>query len=453
MRFRPAVVVALFALVLSGAVVAAAATGSGDFGGAADATDPVDRAGSVDWRDSAAGAPNETANGTSANGTSANGFERADPGLVITVQLRANGDARWRITHRYVVNGSNETRAFESFADEVTAGERDVGVTRETFVEFASAAGEATGREMEIRDAGWTSSSVENGTGEVTYAFTWTNFGEVEGDQVVVEDAFRSPDGTWFPRLYEGQRLAIRPPDGLNIVQTPADKGLNQRALVWNGYRQFEPGYLSVVLERPEPTTSTTTTDPGEGTGPPLSPFLLGVGFALLLVFVGAGSYFFARWQTLEDDDGDATPGAVTEASDGGSPPASAPGEDGEPATAAGATAGATAEPGGDSTEDGAAAGAAGGAVASAADDDEGDEAEFDETLLSDEERVLRLLDRNGGRMKQANIVTETGWSNAKVSQLLSGMDEDDEIQKLRIGRENLITLPDENVADFGDDE
>jgi hypothetical protein len=44
--------------------------------------------------------------------------------------------------------------------------------------------------------------------------------------------------------------------------------------------------------------------------------------------------------------------------------------------------------------------------------------------------------------MKQAPIVTETGWSNAKVSQLLSKMGEDDEITTLRIGRENLITLP-----------
>jgi len=452
MRFRPAVVVALLALVVSGAVVAAGAPGSGDFGGAADATGAVDRGAAVDGVGSATGAPNETVNGTSTEG-----FERADPGLVITVQLRANGDARWRITHRYVVNGSNETRAFESFADEVSAGERDVGVTRDAFVEFASAASEATGRKMEVRDAGWAGSTVENGTGEVTYAFTWTNFGEVEGDQVVVEDAFRSPDGTWFPRLYEGQRLVIRPPEGLNIVQTPTDKGLNQRALVWDGYREFEPGYLSVVLERPDPpTTSTTntTTDPGEGDGPPLSPFLLGVGFALLLVFVGAGSYLFARWQTVaDDDDGDATPGAVTEASDGGSPPASAAGDEDGSATAAGATAGAAADPAGDAAEDGAAAGAAGGAVASAADDDDGDDEEVDETLLSDEERVLRLLDENGGRMKQANIVTETGWSNAKVSQLLSGMDDDDEIQKLRIGRENLITLPDENVADFGDDE
>ena len=51
--------------------------------------------------------------------------------------------------------------------------------------------------------------------------------------------------------------------------------------------------------------------------------------------------------------------------------------------------------------------------------------------------------------MKQGTIVTETGWSNAKVSQLLSAMDDDDRIDKLRIGRENLITLPDEDVTDF----
>ncbi|MFC7008821.1 helix-turn-helix transcriptional regulator [Halalkalicoccus sp. GCM10025704] len=54
---------------------------------------------------------------------------------------------------------------------------------------------------------------------------------------------------------------------------------------------------------------------------------------------------------------------------------------------------------------------------------------------------MVRLLEANGGRMKQANIVTETNWSNAKVSQLLSAMAEEGRIEKLRIGRENLITL------------
>ena len=75
----------------------------------------------------------------------------------------------------------------------------------------------------------------------------------------------------------------------------------------------------------------------------------------------------------------------------------------------------------------------------------------LDVELLSDEERVERLLEDNGGRMKQARIVEETGWSNAKVSQLLSSMDDSDRIDKLRIGRENLISFPDEDVTEIED--
>jgi len=87
------------------------------------------------------------------------------------------------------------------------------------------------------------------------------------------------------------------------------------------------------------------------------------------------------------------------------------------------------------------------GGVVMASDPDKTDDG-VDPDLLSDEERVIRLIERNGGRMKQANIVTETGWSNAKVSQLLSSMDEDGRINKLRIGRENLISLPDEDITE-----
>ena len=82
-------------------------------------------------------------------------------------------------------------------------------------------------------------------------------------------------------------------------------------------------------------------------------------------------------------------------------------------------------------------------------DDGADEEPAVDPELLSDEERVEHLLRRNGGRMKQANIVKETNWSNAKVSQLLSSMDEAGRIDKLRIGRENLITLPDEEPGEF----
>lgn len=62
-------------------------------------------------------------------------------------------------------------------------------------------------------------------------------------------------------------------------------------------------------------------------------------------------------------------------------------------------------------------------------------------TKLTDEEAVLRLLVSNGGRMKQSRIVESTGWSKAKVSRLLSSMEERDEITKRTHGRENLIFL------------
>ncbi|MFC7008859.1 helix-turn-helix transcriptional regulator [Halalkalicoccus salilacus] len=60
-------------------------------------------------------------------------------------------------------------------------------------------------------------------------------------------------------------------------------------------------------------------------------------------------------------------------------------------------------------------------------------------TEPTDEEEVLRLLVSNGGRMKQSRIVESTGWSKAKVSRLLSSMEERGEITKLTHGRENLI--------------
>jgi len=60
---------------------------------------------------------------------------------------------------------------------------------------------------------------------------------------------------------------------------------------------------------------------------------------------------------------------------------------------------------------------------------------------LSDEERVIQLLEKNGGRMKQVNIVKNTEWSKSKVSMLLSDMEEEGEISKLRVGRENIISL------------
>lgn len=65
-----------------------------------------------------------------------------------------------------------------------------------------------------------------------------------------------------------------------------------------------------------------------------------------------------------------------------------------------------------------------------------------DEEFLPDDERVVAILQQNGGRMRQSAIVTETDWSKSKVSMLLSEMEEDDDITRLRVGRENIVSLP-----------
>lgn len=62
--------------------------------------------------------------------------------------------------------------------------------------------------------------------------------------------------------------------------------------------------------------------------------------------------------------------------------------------------------------------------------------------VLTDEERVVGLLESNGGRIRQTRIVERTDWSKSKVSMLLSEMEDDGTIHKLRVGRENVISLP-----------
>jgi len=418
-----------------------------------------------------------TANGSPAQNRSAaqsDGLEPADPKTVIAVRLQENGDAVWTIRSRFRVNTSNESAAFDELVANVRSGRASVGYSRALFQRYANASAAATGRDMRIEDPRWFG-TVDDGVGVLAYRFTWTNFSEKRGNWINVTDTFRSDSGTWFPALEDGQRLVVYPPEGYAVKGSPPDKGprLSDGALVWEGPRTFEPGYLQAKYIE-QAGGDGTTTDPGPNSeDADLLLILLGAGLLVLIVSVGAGGYFLARQQ--EEGDGDAPAGAAAdgtaanggataEAGDAAGAPAGESGDspaDADPsatdgtvadagadAAAGDAASGAAADTDGDAasgtdagTDDGAAAGAAAGAA--------GEDDEVDVELLSDEERVERLLTKNGGRMKQANIVKETGWSNAKVSQLLSAMDDDDRIDKLRIGRENLITLPDEDVTDL----
>ncbi|WP_435346668.1 DUF7343 domain-containing protein [Haloarchaeobius sp. HRN-SO-5] len=66
--------------------------------------------------------------------------------------------------------------------------------------------------------------------------------------------------------------------------------------------------------------------------------------------------------------------------------------------------------------------------------------------ILTDEDRVLKLLQEYSGPMPQKRVAEQTDWSASKVSRLLSRMDEEGTITKITIGRENIIKLADEDA-------
>ena len=65
-----------------------------------------------------------------------------------------------------------------------------------------------------------------------------------------------------------------------------------------------------------------------------------------------------------------------------------------------------------------------------------------DRHVPTDREYVIELLEANDGRMKQSAIVDTVDWSKAKVSRLLADLEDEGDVVKIRLGRENLICRP-----------
>ncbi|WP_232703088.1 DUF7345 domain-containing protein [Halobacterium wangiae] len=320
-------------------------------------------------------------------------------GTEISIHLQPNGDARWNVSARYELDDENDTAAFGRVAERFKAGETDNGFSIGVFRAAAPQVSEQVGREMEIRDDHRTATQIDNAnnsTGVLTLQFTWTNFTQVDNETLVV-DSFA---GSWFGDLRGGQTLTIRPPEGYDTQSVQPAHSTVGGAYQWVGPQAFEDG---------EPVAEFAVAGSGNSfTFDSVTMVLLGVGGAVVLLG-GIVAWTYVRRQ----------------------PPWSDTGDDELPASGEEAAAGAT-------------AGAAGSGTTSG----DGGDAAIDPELLSDEERVERLLREHGGRMKQSKIVEETRWSTAKVSQLLSAMDDEGRIEKLRIGRENLISLPGEGVND-----
>ncbi|QIB74017.1 helix-turn-helix domain-containing protein [Halogeometricum borinquense] len=168
-------------------------------------------------------------------------------------------------------------------------------------------------------------------------------------------------------------------------------------------------------------------TNPGEDTQPD-TPISTSAAFALLgtTVLAVGGGYLWWRSRgggaPATTDDGDDSDGAATV----------------DQATAVSDTTGTNtsetaSEPGPEPAGYDAptTAGAKGGA----------DDTEYDEPLTREDE-IIAILEEAGGRLEQSTIVSETGWSKATVSRVLSSMADEGRVTKISLGRRNLITLP-----------
>lgn len=71
-----------------------------------------------------------------------------------------------------------------------------------------------------------------------------------------------------------------------------------------------------------------------------------------------------------------------------------------------------------------------------------------DEPPLTKKEEICRLLREHAGRMKQSELVEQTEWSQATVSRLLSQLEQEGTVTKLRVGRENIVELREEQPPD-----
>lgn len=67
---------------------------------------------------------------------------------------------------------------------------------------------------------------------------------------------------------------------------------------------------------------------------------------------------------------------------------------------------------------------------------------ETDGLLLTPEERVIVLLEEHNGRVRQQDIVAETGYADGTVSQVLNEMEENGRITRYWKGNGKVVALP-----------
>jgi hypothetical protein len=353
------------------------------------------------------------------------GFEQMDvepDDVSIAVAVEPDGDAAWTVEYRIQLATDEEEQAFEELrADVENDTEAYTSRFRERMASTATTAESATGRNMTVSNATVTAERRElpQTYGVLTYRFEWTNFAEVDGDRLRVGDAV---DGLF---LDGSSSFIVSWPEGYRLAgATPEPGEVRDRSVVWTGPVDFSAGQPRIEV----------------APSGPLSGLPTGALAALVVVLVAAGGGVAYRRRSAgaggATGAAEPTPTATGDAapSTGGGGGAS----DGDAAAAAGASAAAAGDDASDES-------ASDGEDAATPDDSAGsDEAPpVDSELLSNEEQVLRLIESQGGRMKQKQVAEDLDWTAAKTSQVVTGLRDEGDLDGFRLGRENVLSLPD----------
>lgn len=333
--------------------------------------------------------------------------------------LDADGNADWRVVYRLELDDDDAVAGFENLSAEIAQNasayldpfEQRLRLTAET-------ARESTGRETTVGNFSVTAEeTVQPDTrfGDVTFTFDWESFAEVRDDGTL--EAGDALDSLF---LDERTSLTVRWGEFATLgSHKPEADTVDARRLVWRGPRDFDRGQPRAVLAPADEsgagvddsTTGDDGTDTGAGTADdgtgaqdganadassdsfPILPAVLVVSvLAVLAVVSGA---FLRRESTAGDDAHNPDTAVATD-------------QTGET---------------------------------------EGDTETPPDDLLSNEEQVLKLVDDEGGRMKQKEVADTLDWSAARTSQVVSTLREEDQVETFRIGRENVLTLPDVDIV------
>jgi len=318
----------------------------------------------------------------------------------LVVDVGENGNAQWQVRYRLRLESDADRQAFQELEADVETNEsKYLGPFEERITNSVETASAATGREMSARAFAVTTDREEQPQveyGLVVFSYEWLGFAVADSDGIRLGDAV---EGLF---LDEDEQIEFRWPAAYRLdSSSPEPDVVEDDRAVYRGRFNFDTGQPELVV---------TSADEGSSLL-----WLLAVAVGLVGVAAVTGLY----WRRRRADAGEATPAeAPTSPAGGGAAASETTGAD-EQAAAKG---------------------------------DQGPPPE----LLSNEERLLQLLDQNGGRMKQKAVAEQLDWSAAKTSQVVGDLREADEIESFRLGRENVLTLPhvdiDESIPDDNGD-